>query len=53
MPARKKYKPRAGEGARAKVLTKIIYPRRAVDNPKHESVIILVAEETKTINKKQ
>ena len=49
---KKKYKPRAGIGAKARILTRMIYPRRKVDDPKHESVVVLIAEETKTINGK-
>lgn len=46
-------KPRAGEGARANILTKMIYPRRSAENPKEQSTVVLIAEEEKTINKKQ
>ena len=51
--AKQKYKPRAGEGAKAKILTKMIYPRRVVADAKDESEVVLVAEESKTINKKE
>jgi len=46
-------KPRAGNGAKAKILTKMIYPRQPVDNPKHESIVVLVAEEEKEINSRK
>ena len=58
MPAttgRKKYKPRAGEGAKATILTRYIYPRQPGYNPKskEESVVVLIAEAEITINKKK
>jgi hypothetical protein len=51
--ARPKYTPRAGEGAKAKVLTKMIYPRRYLQDPKHQSVVVLIAEEEMLVNRKQ
>jgi hypothetical protein len=48
-----KYKPRAGVGAKARILTKMIYPRRTASDPKAETNVVLVAEEEKTINKKK
>ncbi|KAG7350012.1 hypothetical protein IV203_012609 [Nitzschia inconspicua] len=51
--ARKKYKPRAGEGAIARILTKMIYPKRAVNDPKEVSVIVLISEEEKSVNRRQ
>ena len=44
-------KMRAGAGAKATVLTKMIYPRQS--NPNGKSTVVLMAEETKTINKRQ
>jgi hypothetical protein len=44
-------KMRAGTGAKATVLTKMIYPRQS--DPNGKSTVVLIAEETKTINKKQ
>lgn len=49
----KKYKPRAGVGAKAKIFTKMIYPRRQVVDMKEESTVILIGEEQKMINRKQ
>jgi hypothetical protein len=46
-----KMKMRAGAGAKATVLTKMIYPRQS--NPNGKSTVVLMAEETKTINKRQ
>ncbi|KAG7371041.1 hypothetical protein IV203_019611 [Nitzschia inconspicua] len=51
--ARKKYKPRAGEGAMARILTKMIYPKRAVNDPKEVSFIVLISEEEKSVNRRQ
>ncbi|KAG7342240.1 hypothetical protein IV203_007332 [Nitzschia inconspicua] len=52
--ARMKYKPRAGEGAKASILTKMIYPKRAVNDPKEASVIVvLISEEEKSVNRRQ
>ena len=51
--ARPKFKPRAGKGAKARVLTRMIYPRRAVADPKDQSVVILDKEEQIVINRKQ
>ena len=50
MPTRKL---RAGKGARATVLTKMIYPRQHVGNPKAQSTVVLISEEIKEINRKQ
>jgi hypothetical protein len=47
-----KYKPRAGVGAKATVLTRMIYPRREVEDKKHKSTIVLIAEESRKINRK-
>jgi hypothetical protein len=46
-------KPRAGEGAKAEVLTKMIYPRRNGLDEKEKSIVILIEEKTIKINKKQ
>ncbi|KAG7370155.1 hypothetical protein IV203_027901 [Nitzschia inconspicua] len=52
--ARKKYNPRAGEGAKASILNKMIYPKRAVNDPKEASVIVvLISEEEKSVNHRQ
>ena len=48
-----KYKPRAGAGAKAKILAKMIYPRQQVTHDKEEVEVILIGEEEKTINHKQ
>jgi hypothetical protein len=46
------YKPRAGGGAKAKILTRMIYPRRNLKDKKDQSIVILIGEEEKIINKK-
>lgn len=48
-----RYKPRAGEGAKARLLTKTIYPRRQVDDPKSESTVVLIEEAEIRVNRKQ
>lgn len=48
-----KYKPRAGVGAKAKVLTKMIYPRRPVGDPKERLTVIILAEKEFMVNKKK
>lgn len=47
-----KYKPRAGVGAKATILTKMIYPRRVVLDPKQESTVVIKAEAEFEINRK-
>ena len=49
---RPKYKPRAGKGAKAHVLTKMIYPRRPVPDPKQKCIVVLESEEEILINGK-
>jgi hypothetical protein len=44
---------RAGEGAKAEILTRMIYPRRNVPDKKEKSIVILIEEKTIEINKKQ
>jgi hypothetical protein len=48
-----KFKPRAGKGARATVLTKMIYPRRQVEDPKEKSTVTLLEEKEILINRKE
>ena len=50
--ARPTFKPRAGKGAKARILTKMIYPRRQA-NAGEQSIVIIEAEEEITINRKQ
>jgi hypothetical protein len=38
------YEPRAGEGAKANILTKMIYPRRNVEDATAQSTVILISE---------
>jgi hypothetical protein len=45
-------KPRAGEGAKAKILTRMIYPRRPTPNPGAQSTVVLIAEEEREINRR-
>jgi hypothetical protein len=47
-----KYKPRAGEGAKAKILTRMIYPRHQDNEPKSESIVVLIDEADITVNRK-
>ena len=49
----KRHKLRAGKGAKAKVLTKMIYPRRPVDDPKQESIVVLASEEEMEVNRRK
>jgi hypothetical protein len=44
---------RAGEGAKAEILTRMIYPRRNVPDKKEKSIVILIEKKTIEINKKQ
>ena len=49
--ARPKFQPRAGKGAKARILTKMIYPRRPWQAGQ-QSIVVLQAEEQITINRK-
>jgi hypothetical protein len=51
--ARNNIKLRAGAGAKAKILRKMIYPRRNAQDAKAESVVVLISEERKTINRRE
>jgi hypothetical protein len=44
--------PRAGEGAKANILTKTIYPRRSVEDTTAQSTVTLNAEKDININRK-
>jgi hypothetical protein len=46
------YEPRAGEGAKAIILTKMIYPRRRAKNATAHSTVTLIAEKNININRK-
>jgi hypothetical protein len=46
------YEPRAGEGAKAKILTKMIYPRRSDEDVTAQSTVTLIAEKDININRK-
>lgn len=49
--ARPKFKPRAGIGAKARILTKMIYPKRPA-NAGEQTIVILEAEQEIMINRK-
>jgi uncharacterized protein YfaP (DUF2135 family) len=40
------YEPRAGEGAKANILTKTIYPCQSVEDATAQSTVTLIAERT-------
>jgi hypothetical protein len=46
------YEPRAGEGAKANILTKTIYPRRSVEDATAPSTATLIAEKDINFNRK-
>jgi hypothetical protein len=45
------YEPRAGEGAKANILTKTICPRRSVEDATAQSTVTLIAENDININR--